>query len=54
MKNLKILVTIAALIIGAQIATAIQPVSINEPQLVNEDVAIQARKNNEEINRFSS
>ena len=54
MKNLKILVTIAALIIGAQITTAIQPVSINEPQLVNEDVAIQARKNNEEINRFSS
>lgn len=54
MKNLKIFGILAALIIGAQITTAIQPVSINEPQLVNEDTAIQARKNNDDMNKFSS
>lgn len=54
MKNLKIFGVLAALVISSQVSTAIQPVSINEPQLVNEDVAIQARQNNENLNRFST
>lgn len=45
---------ILTLIIGAQISVAMQPVSVNEPQMVNEDTAVQARKNNEEMNKFSA
>lgn len=53
MKNLKILAILTALIIGTQIAIAIQPVSINEPQLVNENTAIQAQQSNDNLNKLS-
>jgi hypothetical protein len=54
MRNLKIFAILTIMLIGAQITTAIQPVVINEPQLVNEDTVIQARKSNDNLNKFSS
>ena len=54
MKLLKTFAILAILLVSTQITTALQPVSINEPQLVNENTALQAQKSNNDINKFSS